>query len=201
MRPARPFVRFCVLALGLGLAPASAPILAQDAPAAAESAAAEAALLDHAFRRLHANETVHLGERYAGQPLLIVNTASHCGFTRQFKGLEAVHQRYRERGLKVLGFSSNDFDQEADTEAKAARVCFENFGVSFDMFAPIHVRGDEAHPLFRELARQSQEPRWNFHKYVVDRSGKVVAAFPSRTEPDAAAVRTAIETALASAPD
>jgi len=153
------------------------------------------ALLGHELRRLHSSEVVSLA-RYAGQPLLIVNTASHCGYTRQFQGLEAVHREYAPRGLKVLGFSSNDFNQEAD-EVEAAKVCFVNFGVSFDMFATIPVRGEGAHPLFRELARQSgQSPRWNFHKYVVDRSGRVVAAFPSRVEPDDPALREAIERVL-----
>ena len=159
-------------------------------------AAGDDALLGHELRRLHSPETVKL-DRYAGQPLLIVNTASHCGFTRQFEGLETVHKEYAERGLRVLGFSSDDFNQEAKDEAKAAEVCFVNFGVTFDMFATIPVRGEGAHPLFRELARQSGEPpQWNFHKYVVDRSGRVVAAFPSRVEPGAQELRVAIEGVL-----
>jgi glutathione peroxidase len=118
------------------------------------------ALLGHELRRLHSPEVVRL-DRYAGQPLLIVNTASHCGFTRQFKGLEAVHQQYADKGLKVLGFSSDDFNQEAKDEAKAAEVCFVNFGVTFDMFATIPVKGEGAHPLFRELARQSSTSTWS----------------------------------------
>jgi glutathione peroxidase len=196
-RPPRLAPSFLALLLAAtspaALACAQAP-RAADAPAAMP--AASPGLFDHALRRLHSGEMVKLAERFAGQPVLVVNTASHCGFTRQFKGLEALYQRYKDRGLKVAGFSSDDFKQEADDEAKAAEVCFVNYGVSFDMFAPIHVRGPEAHPLFRELARQSDEPRWNFHKYVVDRSGRVVAAFPSRVEPDAAELREAIEKAL-----
>lgn len=160
------------------------------------AAAGGDALLGHELRRLHSPETVKL-DRYAGQPLLIVNTASHCGFTRQFEGLEAVHKEYADKGLKVLGFSSDDFNQEAKDEAKAAEVCFVNFGVTFDMFATIPVRGEGAHPLFRELARQSgQSPQWNFHKYVVDRDGRVVATFPSRVEPGDPALRAAIEGVL-----
>lgn len=159
------------------------------------AAADENALLGHELRRLHSSEMVNL-ETYAGQPLLIVNTASHCGYTKQFGGLEAVHKKYEERGLKVLGFSSNDFNQEADEE-KAAEVCFVNFGVTFDMFATVPVRGKNAHPLFKELARQSgQAPRWNFHKYVVDRDGRVVAAFPSSVRPDSSGVEAAIERVL-----
>ena len=171
-----------------------APALAET-PRAQESDAPQA-LFHHQLRRLHSGETVDLAKQFDGQPVLIVNTASHCGFTGQFKGLEALHQAYKDKGLKVAGFSSDDFQQEADSEAKAAEVCFVNFGVSFDMFAPIHVRGPEAHPLFRELARQSEAPRWNFHKYVIDRNGKVVAAFPSRVAPDAEELRKAIEKVL-----
>lgn len=162
----------------------------------ASLATAADALLGHEMRRLHSSESVNL-EQYAGQPLLIVNTASHCGFTRQFEGLEALHKQYAPKGLKVLGFSSDDFKQEAKDEAKAAEVCFVNFGVTFDMFATIPVKGSGAHPLFRELARQSgEQPKWNFHKYVVDRSGRVVAVFPSAVEPDSRELREAIERVL-----
>lgn len=154
------------------------------------------ALFDHELRRLHDPEIINLRERYAGRPLLVVNTASHCGFTSQFEGLEALHQRYRDAGLKVIGFPSNDFNQESNDEAVTARVCFENFGVSFDMFAPIGVRGEDAHPIFRELTRQSEAPRWNFHKYVINREGEVVGHFPSRTGPDSRELKAAIERAL-----
>ncbi|HRQ57007.1 MAG TPA: glutathione peroxidase [Azoarcus taiwanensis] len=154
------------------------------------------ALFDHELRRLHSPEIVNLRERLAGQPLLVINTASHCGYTGQFGGLEELHQRYRDAGLKVVGFPSNDFNQESDDEAVTARVCFENFGVSFDMFAPVGVRGEDAHPIFRELARQSEAPRWNFHKYVVDRDGRVVAHFPSRVGPNSRDLQRAIESVL-----
>lgn len=162
----------------------------------AEEAPAAGALFAHELRRLHSGEVVRLADRLAGQPALIVNTASHCGFTSQFRELEAVHQQYKDKGLRVAGFSSNDFDQEADNEAKAAEVCFLNFGVTFDMFAPINVRGAQAHPLFRELARRSEAPAWNFHKYLIDRDGRVVATFPSKVKPDAPEVRAAIERLL-----
>jgi glutathione peroxidase len=161
-----------------------------------QSSDATQALFGHELRRLHSDEVVRLADRFAGQPVLVVNTASHCGFTRQFTQLEAIHQQYKDKGLKVAGFPSDDFKQEAADEAKAAEVCFENFGVSFDMFAPIHVTGTQAHPLFKEIARQSSAPGWNFHKYVIDRNGRVVAAFPSRVKPDAAEVRKAIESVL-----
>lgn len=153
-------------------------------------------LFDHALRRLHSDEVVRLAERFGGQPVLVVNTASHCGFTGQFEALEAVHRKYKARGLKVAGFPSNDFRQEAKDEAKTAEVCFENFGVTFDMFTPIAVTGADAHPLFREIARQSSPPRWNFYKYVIDRDGRVVASFSSLVKPDAPEVLKAIEQVL-----
>lgn len=168
------------------------------APAFADSqsAGAGAPFFGHELRRLHSDEVVNLSERFGGQPVLVVNTASHCGFTRQFRELESVHQKYKDRGLKVAGFPSDDFRQEAGDEAKTAEVCFENFGVTFDMFAPIQVTGERANPLFREIARQSAAPDWNFHKYVIDRNGRVVAAFPSRVKPDAPEVLKAIEKVL-----
>ena len=164
------------------------------APALADPGAAASAVFGpgagHELRRLHADELVKLGERFGGQPVLVVNTASRCGFTDQFRELEAVHRKYKDRGLKVAGFPSDDFRQEAADESKTAEVCFENFGVTFDMFAPIAVTGDKAHPLFREIARQASAPRWNFHKYLIDRSGQTVRSFPSATEPhDPAFVR------------
>ena len=185
-------MRFTRLARAL----APALLIATLAPNAGATDDAATRLYDHSLRRLHADESVRLAERYAGQPVLVVNTASHCGFTRQFRELEAVHQRFKERGLKVAGFPSDDFRQEAADEAETAEVCFQNFGVTFDMYAPIHVTGAEAHPLFREIARQSAAPEWNFHKYVIDRNGRVVAAFGSSTKPDAPEVIAAIEKAL-----
>ncbi|MFO7647873.1 MULTISPECIES: glutathione peroxidase [Halomonas] len=152
-------------------------------------------LLNHDLRRLHSSEVVNLKETLGGSPLLLVNTASRCGFTGQFEGLEALHQRYAGQGLRVAGFSSNDFNQEIDEEG-AAEVCFINFGVTFDMFAPIQVTGADAHPLFAELARQSEAPRWNFTKYLVDASGQVVAHFGSRVQPESRAMRGAIESLL-----
>src|SRR5690606_16858997 len=130
-------------------------LLATLAPGAGAADDATTRLYDHSLRRLHADESVRLADRSAGQPVLVVDTASHCGFTRQFRELEAVHQRFKERGLKVAGFPSDDFRQEAADEAETAEVCFQNFGVTFDMYAPIQVTGTEAHPLFREIARQS----------------------------------------------
>lgn len=155
------------------------------------------ALYHHQLKRLHSAEVVDLRERFAGKPMLVINTASFCGFTGQFEGLEELHQRYKDQGLMVVGFPSDDFNQEAKNEEKSAEVCFVNFGVTFDMFSPIHVKGDNAHPIFREIARQSDTPpRWNFYKYVIDRDGKVTAAFSSMTSPNSDKLIKAIEAVL-----
>lgn len=152
--------------------------------------------LNYDLPRLHANDTVNLCEAASGKPLLIVNTASHCGFTRQFEGLEALHQRYKDKNLMVVGFASNDFNQEAKTEEEAARVCRENFGVTFTMIAPSYVKGERANPVFQEINRQSEAPGWNFNKYLVSPEGKVVRHFGSRIEPDDEALTQAIEALL-----
>lgn len=141
------------------------------------------AFLDHDMRRLHSSETVNLCESFAGRPLLVVNTASHCGFTPQFEGLEALHQRFQDRGLAVVGFASDDFNQGARTEEEAAGVCYRNYGVSFTMIAPSSVTGKAANPVFREINNQSRPPGWNFTKYLIDRNGQVVERFPSSTAP------------------
>jgi glutathione peroxidase len=157
------------------------------------------ALLNYTLPKLHSKEQINLCQQFKGKPLLIVNTASHCGFTRQFKGLEQLNQKYRERGLAVIGFPSDDFFQEARDEGETAGVCYKNYGVTFAMTGPIAVRGADAHPIFKSLAEQSAAPKWNFYKYVVDANGKVVAQFNSRTEPDDAALIAAIESVLPAA--
>lgn len=152
--------------------------------------------LNHSMRRLHAQDEINLCAVSAGKPVLIVNTASHCGFTPQFKGLEAVHQRYKDRGLVVLGFASDSFKQEADSEEEAADVCYVNYGVSFTMLAPTPVRGEQANPVFRALAEAAGEPRWNFNKYLVDSEGTLIEHFDSRTGPASAKMTAAIEKVL-----
>lgn len=148
------------------------------------------------YRRLHSTEDVDLCERFSGKALLVVNTASHCGFSSQFKGFEALHQRYGDRGLAVVGFASNDFNQEADSEEEAASVCYENFGVTFTMFAPTSVKGEGANPLFKELAQQTQAPGWNFNKYLVSPQGEVVQHFESEVAPESKELKQAIEALL-----
>lgn len=149
------------------------------------------------LQQLRSKERIDLCQRFAGKPLIVVNTASHCGFTPQFKGLEALYQRYKEEGLEVLGVPSDDFRQEADSSEGTAKICFIDYGVTFAMSEPQAVSGDDAVPLFRELAEQSSAPRWNFYKYVVGRDGKVVASFSSLTKPDDEDLIAAIEKAIA----
>lgn len=152
--------------------------------------------LDYELPKLHSNETVNLCKVANGKPLLVVNTASHCGYTKQFEGLETLHQKYQESGLMVVGFASNDFNQEAKDEAEAERVCRENFGVTFTMIAPSYVTGQKANPVFQEINRQSEQPGWNFSKYLINKDGKVVAAFPSKVKPSDKKLTDAIETLL-----
>lgn len=171
--------------VALGLSVVSAPLLAVCPD-----------YLDQDVRPLGKTETVNLCERYAGKPMLIVNTASHCGFTPQFKGLEKLYKAYRDKGFVVAGFPSDDFKQEADSATETAKVCYVNYGVTFDMYSEIHVKGSEAHPLFRELGAQSEEPGWNFNKYLLDKDGKVVAHFGSMTSPDDKDLKEAIEKLL-----
>lgn len=149
--------------------------------------------LNHDMRKLHSSASVNLCEVQGGGPMLIVNTASHCGYTSQFKGLEALHKAYGERGLRVVGFPSNDFRQAAKDEETAAEICYVNYGVTFTMLSTSHVKGDQANPVFRELARQTRSPNWNFNKYLVDGDGRVVQHFGSNTRPDSSAMKDAIE--------
>lgn len=155
------------------------------------------AFLNHNFLKLHSTEHVNVCKAYAGKPLLIVNTASHCGYTPQFKGLEALNQKYRNRGLVVIGFPSDDFNQEAKDESETAQVCYVNYGVTFTMLSPLPVKGTAANPVFRELARQSHEPTWNFNKYLVKPDGKVTAYFDSDATPESAPLNQSIEQLLA----
>lgn len=142
------------------------------------------AFLDQDYKQLHSDKSINLCSMYqAEKPMVIVNTASHCGFTHQFGGLEALHEKYKDKGLIVVGFASNDFDQEAKDEAEAAKICFENFGVSFTMIAPTKVKGADANTTFSYLAKQSAQPSWNFNKYFVAADGKTIKHFPSDTKP------------------
>ena len=160
--------------------------------------AACSALLDRSFRPLADQTPVNLCERFEGQVLLVVNTASKCGFTPQYEGLEALHAEYAGKGFSVVGFPSNDFmGQEPGTEKEIREFCTLTYGVKFPMFEKVSVKGDAADPFYQELAKQGGgAPGWNFHKYLIGKDGQVIQAFGSRVKPDAPELRQAIDAAL-----
>jgi glutathione peroxidase len=158
------------------------------------------AMLNHTVERLQDEKPQSLCQ-YSGKVLLIVNTASFCGFTPQYKGLEALHAKYKDQGFAVLGFPSNDFSQESGSNKQIAEFCENTFGVKFPMFTKTQVTGSGASPLFKQLLAESgQKPRWNFYKYLIGRDGKVVDTFGSMTGPDSKALVSALEKSLKTAP-
>ena len=161
-------------------------------------AVAAGGLLDHSFRPLAGKTPVRLDQAYAGNVVLVVNTASKCGFTPQFEALEGMHAKYKGKGFAVLGFPSGDFKaQEFEDEQQIQKFCTLTYGVKFPMFEKVHVIGDKATPMYQGLARAAGEaPKWNFHKYLIGRDGKLIASYGSKTRPDDAVVITAIERAL-----
>lgn len=175
----------------------SAVLAASPARAQAASSAACPTVLQHTVSRLQ-DEAPQALCQYQGKVLLIVNTASYCGFTSQYRGLEDLHRRYQARGLVVLGFPSNDFAQEKSSNREIAEFCESTFGVRFPMFVRTSVRGSGAHPLFRQLAEKTgRAPLWNFHKYLVARDGRVIRDYTSMTSPDDAGLVAEIEKQLA----
>jgi glutathione peroxidase len=183
----------------LAAAPAHAqPPLNSGASAAKASPAACPALLKHTFKRLQDEAPQDLCQ-YAGKVVLVVNTASYCGFTKQYVGLEALYAKYGSRGLVVLGFPSNDFGQQEPGSSKdIADLCYNTYGVKFPMFAKSPVKGSEANPLHAQLIKQTgKEPKWNFTKYLIDRKGNVIEYFPSKVTPEDPQLVGKIEAALA----
>lgn len=139
-------------------------------------------------------------KKYKGDVLLIVNTASKCGYTPQYEGLETIYEKYKSQGFEVLGFPANNFgSQEPGTEAEIKEFCESKYKVTFPMFAKISVKGDDRHPLYSFLTDKETNPQfagdisWNFNKFLVDRKGKVVARFSSKDTPESETVKTAIE--------
>jgi glutathione peroxidase len=182
-------------------AAAAAACAAAVLPGAAASAPETASPLAFEARRLNgASESL---DRYRGEVVLIVNTASRCGYTPQYEGLQSLYTRYRERGFRVLGFPSNDFaGQEPGSDAEIGEFCRMNYGVEFPMFSKVRVKGADAHPLYAWLTGLP-EPiggpvKWNFQKYLVDRSGAVVARYAPDVSPEDAALVRDIERLLAS---
>jgi glutathione peroxidase len=142
---------------------------------------------------------------YKGEVLLLVNTASECGYTPQYEGLEELYQAYKTKGFRVLAFPSNDFGgQEPGTNAEIRTFCSTRYHTTFPLFAKIKTKGAGLHPLYAYLTRESARPgevEWNFQKYLVDRDGKVVERFLTKVEPTAKEVRTAVERELAKKPN
>jgi len=141
---------------------------------------------------------------YAGKALLIVNVASECGYTPQYAGLQALHEAYGANGLSVLGFPANDFGaQEPGTEADIKAFCTKKYGVTFDMFAKVRVKGEGMEPLFDFLQSAETNPKfggaikWNFGKFLVGKNGEVLARFEHKVEPTSAEVKAAVEKAIA----
>lgn len=149
-------------------------------------------------RPLNGDTPVDLCERYLGKVVLIVNTASKCGYTYQYEGLENLYRHYRDRGLVVLGFPSNDFGgQEPGSEQQIQQFCRLTYGVQFPMFEKTHAARDKADALYRVLGEAAGEyPRWNFHKYLLDRQGRLVESFDTRIEPGSPEIIEAIEALL-----
>lgn len=139
-------------------------------------------------------------EQFAGKPVLVVNTATECGYTPQFEGLEALWQEYKDEGLVIVGVPSGDFGgQEPRQGAEIKNYCKLNYGVSFPLADRTHVRGSDAHPFYqwaREQAGSEARPRWNFHKYLIGADGKIAAWFDTQTEPQSRPVVDAVEKAL-----
>jgi len=175
-------------------------LVALSGTAPARAATADAACpstISHTFPRLQDEKPQALCQ-YAGKVLLVVNTASYCGYTPQYKGLEALYDKYKARGLVVLGFPSNDFEQEKGSDKEIADFCENTYGVRFPMFGASHVKGPQANAFYKQLARTTgHEPTWNFYKYLVGRDGKILAVFPSKVTPEDPALLAAIEKQLA----
>ena len=164
----------------------------------ATSTASAADLLDRDFRRLASDDVVNLADEYAGKVVLVVNTASKCGLTPQYDGLEKLYQEYGKDGLVVLGFPSNDFmGQEPGTEAEIQEFCRLTYSIKVPMFEKVTVKEGDAHPLFADLASASGTyPKWNFHKYLIGRDGNLITEFSPRTKPYDEKIVAGIEQAL-----
>ena len=171
--------------------------------AAALPAMACSDLLKADFRTLAGKQKVSLCKEFQGKVILVVNTASKCGFTPQYEGLEALHAKYKAQGFSVVGFPSNDFrEQEPGSEAEIKDFCTLTYGVKFPMFEKVHVKEGAADPFYTKLATAAQGhyPSWNFYKYLIGRDGKLIQDYPSKVTPDDATLVAAIEKAIADKP-
>jgi glutathione peroxidase len=176
---------------------------AADAAVTATVAANPASPLNQTMKSLDGKD-VNLAEKYAGKVVLLVNVASKCGFTPQYKTLEALHEKFAEQGLAIVGVPCNQFGgQEPGTAAEIAEFCSKNYGVQFDLLAKVDVNGENACPLYKHLTSEETNPDspgpigWNFEKFLFNRNGELVARFSSRVTPDSPQMVQAIETELA----
>ncbi|MES2912205.1 MAG: glutathione peroxidase [Pseudomonadota bacterium] len=194
--PVTPLTRLALLTcLAFALA-AGAADLKPGATAAGASNSCQG-LLQQNFLRLQDEKPQSLCQ-YSGKVVVVVNTASFCGFTSQYEGLEALHTKYRDKGLVVLGFPSNDFSQETGSNKEIADFCENTFGVKFPMFAKTSVTGKDANPLFKQLAAKTgTSPKWNFYKYVIARDGQSVVSFNSMADPKSGSFVREVEKQLA----
>ncbi len=194
------FIHLKLLLLVTALATTLLPMntSAQNVKPAASSCPA---LLQHQFPRLQDDAPQNLCQ-YAGKVVLVVNTASYCGFTKQYEGLEALYAKYEKRGLVILGFPSNDFGQQEPDDAKQiADLCFNTYGVKFPMFDKTGVVGPKRNALYTQLHQATKAvPEWNFHKYLIARDGKTVSSFASAVDPGSRAIVSAVEAALLAKP-
>ena len=170
---------------------------------AATAFASKTELLDQTYRPLAGKTPVSLRKTYGGDVLLVVNTASKCGFTPQFDALEALHKKYAAQGFAVLGFPSGDFKaQEYDDEKQIKEFCTLKYNVKFPMFSKISVKGSDQHPFYTFLTNAKSDPQfsgditWNFEKFLADKNGKIIARFAPKVTPDSPDVAKAIESAL-----
>jgi glutathione peroxidase len=177
-------------------APAAAAAPAAEAPAAAPSATAAPSIHSFTMKRLDGTETSL--SAWSGKVLLVVNTASKCGYTPQYQGLQQLHTKYSGRGFEVLGFPSNDFGgQEPGTAQEIQNFCVSMYDVNFPMFEKTKTIGQDRSPLYALLSEAHGEPKWNFHKYLIDKQGRPVQAWPSKVEPGSPDIASAIEAQLA----
>ncbi len=184
----------CALTIGM---PSARGSEVTSAKGSAASVKACPGLLQGTYPRLQDESPQSLCQ-YASQVILVVNTASYCGFTRQYDGLERLYERYKGQGLVILGFPSNDFgQQEPDSNQKIADFCRNTYSIKFPMFAKSSVRGKSANPLFKQLVQLTGDtPGWNFHKYLISRDGRQVQSFSSQIAPESKTLTEAIEAML-----
>jgi glutathione peroxidase len=192
---------FAVARVGSAREPRARPLVTRGAPSAGSPSPSQKeapmSLYDLSVHRLDGRPQSL--SAYRGEVALVVNTASECGYTPQYEGLEQIYESYKDKGFVVLGFPSNDFgQQEPGTPEQIATFCSTRFHVTFPLFEKVRTKGEGQSPVFRLLGETAGEPKWNFHKYLVGRDGRLIRAFPSKVEPSSPELKAAIETALAS---